>query len=135
MIEKFGLRVHPLLVTFIADEALPGTGVSEEQFWLGFAKLVHDLAPKNRALLKKRDDLQVQIDAWNKEHVQNFDAAEYKQFLKKIGYLIEEGPDFQIETSNVDAELAVIAGPQLVVPVNNARFALNAANARWGFIV
>ena len=132
MIEKFGLLVHPLLVNFIATEALPDTGFSEDKFWKEFASIVHDLAPKNRALLKKRDELQTQIDAWNKAHVQNFDAAEYKQFLKTIGYLVEEGPDFLIETSNVDAELAKLAGPQLVVPVNNARFALNAANARWG---
>jgi malate synthase len=132
MIEKFGLKVHPLLVNFIASEALPDAGISEVQFWKEFASIVHDLAPKNRALLKKRDELQMQIDAWNSAHVQNFDATEYKLFLKTIGYLVEEEPDFLIETSNVDAEIANLAGPQLVVPVNNARFALNAANARWG---
>jgi malate synthase len=131
MIEKNGLLVHPLLVKFIAHEALPGTGVSEDRFWSGFAAILHDLAPKNRALLKKRDELQVQIDTWNKDHAQNFIAAEYITFLKKIGYLVEEGPDFSIETAHVDDELAKLAGPQLVVPVNNARFALNAANARW----
>jgi malate synthase len=132
MIEKFGLRVDPLLANFIAREALPGTGVSEDQFWSGFAAILNDLTPKNRALLKKRDELQLQIDQWNRVHVQNFDTATYNQFLKTIGYLVEEGPDFRIGTSDVDAELAVTAGPQLVVPVNNARFALNAANARWG---
>jgi malate synthase len=132
MIEKFGLRVDPLFVNFIASEALPGTGVSEDQFWSGFATMLNDLAPKNRALLKKRDELQIQIDQWNRDHAQNFDSAEYNQFLKFIGYLVEEGPDFTITTANVDAEIATMAGPQLVVPVNNARFALNAANARWG---
>ncbi len=132
MIEKFGLWVHPLLVEFIVGEALPGTGISEEQFWLGFAKLTHDLAPKNRALLKKRNELQAKIDVWNREHAQKFDSLEYNQFLKKIGYLIVEEPDFTVMTLGVDAEIAKLAGPQLVVPVNNARFALNAANARWG---
>ena len=132
MIEKFGLKIHALLVNFIADEALPGTGISEDRFWSGFASILHELAPKNRALLKKRDELQLQIDQWNRDHLQNFDAAQYNQFLKSIGYLVEEGHDFAISTANVDAEIAVMAGPQLVVPVNNARFALNAANARWG---
>ena len=132
MIEKFGLWVHPLLVEFIVGEALPGTGISENQFWSGFAKLTHDLAPKNRALLKKRDELQAKIDVWNREHAQKFDSKEYNQFLKKIGYLIVEEQDFTVTTRGVDAEIAKLAGPQLVVPVNNARFALNAANARWG---
>jgi malate synthase len=132
MIEKNGLKVDAGLVAFIADEALPDTGVSEEQFWTGFAAIINDLAPKNRALLKKRDELQVQIDAWNQAHVQSFDASEYKSFLKSIGYLVEEGQDFEITTANVDVEISKLAGPQLVVPVNNARFALNAANARWG---
>jgi malate synthase len=132
MIEKYGLHVHPLLVNFIAVDALPGTGVSEDQFWSGFAAILNDLAPKNRALLKKRDDLQVQIDAWNKTHQQNFDASAYQEFLQSIGYLVPEGAGFEITTANVDVEIATMAGPQLVVPVNNARFALNAANARWG---
>jgi malate synthase len=132
MIEKFGLRVDQLLVDFIASEALPDTGISEDQFWSGFAAIINDLAPKNRALLKKRDELQVKIDRWNRTHIQNFDSIEYKSFLKSIGYLVEEGEDFLITTAHVDAEIATLAGPQLVVPVNNARFALNAANARWG---
>jgi malate synthase len=132
MIEKYGLHVHPLLVNFIAIDALPGTGVSEDQFWSGFAAILNDLAPKNRALLKTRDELQLQIDAWNKTHQQSFDATAYQEFLQSIGYLVPEGADFEITTANVDAEIATKAGPQLVVPVNNARFALNAANARWG---
>jgi malate synthase len=132
MIEKYGLRVHPLLVNFIADEALPGTGLSEDKFWSGFAAILNDLAPKNRSLLKKRDELQVQIDAWNLKHQQNFDVGVYHEFLKFIGYIMPESGDFEITTTNVDAEIASMAGPQLVVPVNNARFALNAANARWG---
>jgi malate synthase len=132
MIDKFGLQVHPLLVNFVTSEALPNTSVTEDQFWSGFANVLNDLAPINRALLKKRDELQVQIDAWNKKHQQNFDAAAYQEFLKSIGYLVPEGADFEITKANVDAEIALIAGPQLVVPVNNARFALNAANARWG---
>ncbi len=132
MIEIFGLRVDPRLVNFISYEALPGTGVSYQQFWSGFASILADLAPKNRALLKRRDELQIKIDVWNVEHAQKFDRAEYRAFLKSIGYLINEGPDFAITTANVDKEISTLAGPQLVVPVNNARFALNAANARWG---
>ena len=132
MIEKYGLRVNAGLLAFIADEALPGIRISEDSFWKNFASICSDLAPKNRALLKKRDELQTKIDVWNREHAQKFDSAEYNQFLKSIGYLIEEGPDFTISTMGVDAEIAKLAGPQLVVPANNARFALNAANARWG---
>ena len=132
MIEKNGLKIDAALIAFIADEALPGLGVSDEIFWSGFASIIYDLAPKNRTLLKKRDELQVRIDAWNLAHVQNFDSAHYKQYLKSIGYLIEEGPDFEVATANVDEEICTLAGPQLVVPVNNARCALNAANARWG---
>ncbi|MEO6607066.1 MAG: malate synthase G, partial [Aestuariivirga sp.] len=126
------MKIDEQLKRFVAEEALPGTGISEAQFWDSFSKIVHDLAPRNRALLKTRDELQVKIDAWNKAHQQKFDAAEYRAFLKSIGYLVDEGPDFSVSTQNVDAEIATLAGPQLVVPVNNARFALNAANARWG---
>ena len=132
MIEKFGLRVDAGLVTFIESEALPKSGIRADDFWKHFANIIHDLAPKNRALLKKRDDLQSQIDGWNKTHVQSFDATAYKLFLQSIGYLQDEGPDFKVATTQVDDEIARIAGPQLVVPINNARFALNAANARWG---
>ena len=126
------MKIDDQLKRFVADEALPGTGVSETQFWDAFSQIVHDLAPRNRALLKTRDELQAKIDQWNKAHQQKFDAAEYRAFLKSIGYLVDEGADFSVTTQNVDAEIASLAGPQLVVPVNNARFALNAANARWG---
>jgi malate synthase len=130
--ELHRLKIDLTLVDFIAQHALPGTKISEDQFWSSFAKIIHDLAPENGALLKLRDDMQAKIDAWNTAHASQFDLAAYKVFLKSIGYLRDEGPDFAITTQNVDDEIALIAGPQLVVPVNNARFALNAANARWG---
>ena len=130
--ELHGLKVDLTLADFIVQHALPGTQISEDQFWTSFAKIIHDLAPENRALLKIRDELQVKIDAWNAEHASQFNLTDYKAFLKSIGYLHDEGPDFEITTQNVDDEIALMAGPQLVVPVNNARFALNAANARWG---
>ena len=131
-IERHGLKIDKLLVDFINLHALPGLELSEDQFWSSFAKIIHDLAPENRALLKIRNELQNKIDAWNIEHAAKFELSAYKAFLKEIGYLHDEGPDFAITTQNVDDEIALIAGPQLVVPVNNARFALNAANARWG---
>ena len=130
MSESHGLKIAPALADFIANEALLGTGVSEDHFWNAFANIIHDLAPENRALLKIRDALQSKIDAWNLEHASHFDLTAYKTFLKSIGYLRDEGPDFEISTQNVDEEIASLAGPQLVVPVNNARFALNAANAK-----
>ena len=132
MIEKFGLKIDAALAEFMAHEALPGTGIGEEQFWKSFADIINDLSAENRALLKIRDELQAQIDQWNFENADHVDMATYKTFLKSIGYLRDEGPDFEITTQNVDDEIALMAGPQLVVPVNNARFALNAANARWG---
>ncbi len=132
MIEKFGLRVDPLLVEFVAAEALPDTGVSEGAFWSAFAWILNDLAPKNLKLLKTRGELQHKIDAWNSANADDYDSATYQQFLESIGYVVAEGADFKITTANLDFEIAVTAGPQLVVPVNNARFALNAANARWG---
>lgn len=132
-IEIQGLQVATSLHEFIEQQALPGTGVSSDQFWSGFASVIKDLAPKNKALLEKRADLQSKISTWEKEHKgQSRDIEAYKSFLKEIGYLEEEGPAFSIETTNVDDEIAVMAGPQLVVPVMNARYALNAANARWG---
>jgi malate synthase len=131
-IELHGLKIDSLLVDFVGNYALPGTQILEEQFWSSFAEIIDDLEPENKALLKVRDELQSKIDAWNEEHAAHFDLAAYKIFLKSIGYLRDEGPDFAITTQNVDDEIALMAGPQLVVPVNNARFALNAANARWG---
>jgi malate synthase len=127
------LRVAKTLHDFISKEALPGTGVDENAFWAAFDAFIHELAPKNRALLETRDKLQAQIDRWHTERAgQQHDSAEYKQFLKDIGYLVPEGEPFSIGTENVDAEIARLAGPQLVVPITNARYALNAANARWG---
>jgi malate synthase len=127
------LQVAKVLHDFINHQAIPGSGVDTAAFWSGFEALINDLAPKNKALLAKRDDLQAQIDAWHQKHAgQSHDAAAYKTFLQEIGYLLPEPADFQATTSNVDEEIATLAGPQLVVPVMNARFALNAANARWG---
>ena len=128
-----GLQVDKALYDFINDEALPGTGITPETFWSGFDGLVHDLAPRNRELLDTRDELQTRIDAWYRENRgQPIDLAEYKSVLQEIGYLVPEGGDFTVDTANVDPEISTIAGPQLVVPVTNPRYALNAANARWG---
>ena len=128
-----GLQVDQELYDFINDEALPGTGVSQEAFWAGFDRLVHDLAPRNRQLLDKREELQRRIDAWYRENRDEpIDLDEYKNVLREIGYLVPEGDDFSARTANVDPEISTVAGPQLVVPVTNARYALNAANARWG---
>ncbi len=128
-----GLEVDPELHAFIENEALPGTGVTSADFWRGFGAIVADLAPRNKALLAKRDTLQNRIDAW---HIANRGSGTtmetYRHFLQEIGYIVPEGPDFSVETDHVDPEIAQTAGPQLVVPIMNARFALNAANARWG---
>jgi malate synthase len=130
---RAGLQVDGILARFVEDEALPGTGVAADAFWQGFAALLRDFAPKNRTLLARRDQLQTQIDAWHiARRGQPHDHAAYKSFLTEIGYLLPEGPAFEIETTNVDPEIALIPGPQLVVPITNARYALNAANARWG---
>ena len=131
--EKNGLQIASEMVTFIEAKALPGTGVSADTFWSGFSDLVHELGPKNRDLLQVREDMQAKIDAWHKERAgQDHDAVAYTAFLREIGYLVPEGPAFAIDTAGVDPEIASVPGPQLVVPITNARFALNAANARWG---
>ncbi|WP_420859385.1 malate synthase G [Marivivens marinus] len=132
-IEKHGLQVAAQLAQFIDDAALPGTGVDPDAFWQGFSALVHDFGPRNRALLDKREALQSQIDDWHIAHRgKPHDHEAYKAFLTEIGYLLPEGADFEIDTANVDPEIAKVPGPQLVVPITNARYALNAANARWG---
>ena len=126
------LKISEDLLSFVNEELLKETDISSEKFWSGFDNAVHELAPKNKVLIEKRSQLQKKIDDWhikNKGNELNF--VKYKEFLKEIGYLIDEGPDFKIETKNVDDEIAIIAGPQLVVPVMNARYTLNAANARW----
>ena len=128
-----GLSVATTLFNFINDEAIPGTGLSSEPFWEEFAALIEKLSPRNKELLEKREMLQSKIDAWHIDHRdQDFDPQEYREYLLSIGYLIPEGDTFSINTKNVDPEISSVAGPQLVVPVTNARYALNAANARWG---
>ena len=132
-VEIGGLEIARCLHDLVKDEIAPGAGVAAEAFWRSLADIVRDLGPKNRALLDRRDQLQARIDAWHAERsAQPIDPAEYRMFLESIGYLLPAGEDFRMETANVDDEIALIAGPQLVVPVDNARYALNAANARWG---
>lgn len=132
-VETHGLAVGSELYDFVENEALPGSGVDSERLWAGLAGLIADFAPRNRELLEIRDEMQAAIDGWHKARVgQPHDAAAYRSFLEELGYLVPEGPDFNIETANVDPELATLPGPQLVVPVMNARYAVNAANARWG---
>ncbi len=133
MLEIYGMQIAPELVTFIEDKALPGTGISPQTFWTGLGGLVNGMGPQNRALLAKRTELQDKIDGWHQSRQgQPHDAVAYEAFLREIGYIAAESPSFEIETTNVDPEIANLAGPQLVVPITNARFALNAANARWG---
>jgi len=128
-----GLRVDKSMFDFVNDQAIPGTGIEQGAFWEGFAGIVAEFAPKNRALVAKRDALQQKISAWYKQNAgKGYEIEDYKSFLTEIGYLVPEGPKFSIETTDVDVEISTVAGPQLVVPVNNARYALNAANARWG---
>jgi len=131
-VDRNGLAVAAELADFLEKEAMPGSGIEPAAFWREFSAIVHDLAPKNRALLARRAELQEQIDRWYREHGAPSDMAAYEQFLRDIGYLLPEGPDFKVTTGSVDPEIAAVAGPQLVVPVMNARYALNAANARWG---
>ena len=131
-IEKNGLAYDKALYDFLTEKVLPGTNVDADAFFEGFAAIVGDLAPKNRALLKTRDAMQEKLDAWYRENGAPSDMAAYEAFLREIGYILPEGEDFVVTTENVDPEITTIAGPQLVVPVMNARYALNAANARWG---
>ena len=127
------LQVAEVFKEFVESELLPDLAIEAGEFWLGLGRIFHELLPENRRLLEQRDALQAQLDAWNREHAGGkWNAAEYQQFLRSINYLHPEGDSFVISTSDVDPEIAAIAGPQLVVPVSNARFALNAANARWG---
>ena len=133
MIHQYGLRVAQSLVEFIEDEALPGTGIDREAFWQGFSSIAHQLAPRNRALLVKRDRLQKALDDWHRAHPGPVrDMAAYRAFLEEIGYLAPAAQRVRVTTEGVDGEIADQAGPQLVVPLSNARYALNAANARWG---
>ena len=132
-VEAGNLRINKALFALVADEIAPGTGVDAEDFWSSLDGIVRDLGPENTALLEKRDALQTQLDNWHRERKgQVIDAAEYRKFLLDIGYMLPEGDAFEANTANVDPEITSMAGPQLVVPVDNARYALNAANARWG---
>ncbi|MER1998433.1 MAG: malate synthase G [Lysinibacillus sp.] len=126
------LQVASVLFDFVNEKAIPATGVEQEAFWKGFSNLIHELAPVNKQLLQKRDELQEKINEWHKANKDNFDFEAYKTFLQEIGYLQPAVEDYKVTTENVDEPIAVQAGPQLVVPINNARYAINAANARWG---
>ena len=133
IVDKNGLKISSTLFEFINNEAIPNTGVKIDDFWNKFSKVVHELTPINKKLIQKRENIQKKIDDWHKSRKEkDFDKKEYMNFLKSIDYLVEEKNNFNIETSEVDEEISSIAGPQLVVPVDNARYALNAANARWG---
>ena len=132
-LKKNELEINTTLFEFINNEILPGTDLDKENFWKNFGDVVHELAPINKALIEKRESIQKKIDTWHKEKKgKDFNKEEYIKFLKSISYIVETKGDFKINTTNVDKEIASIAGPQLVVPVDNARYALNAANARWG---
>ncbi|HEY0749098.1 MAG TPA: malate synthase G [Steroidobacteraceae bacterium] len=133
MVKLGQLAIDKALYDFVTEEAIPGTGIDAGEFWSGFTALVRSMTPRNAALLNRRDELQSKIDYWHSQYPgPRFDRAKYRAFLSEIGYLVSEGEPFAVSTANVDAEIARIAGPQLVVPVSNARYALNAANARWG---
>ncbi len=133
MIDKNGLKIHSALFEFINREAIPNTKIEIEEFWSKFSMVVHELSPINKALIQKRNGIQEKIDSWHKDRKgKDFNKIEYTNFLKTIGYLIDEEKNFNITTADVDKEISSIAGPQLVVPVDNSRYALNAANARWG---
>ena len=127
------LKIDQVLFDFVNKEVLPGTDVNQERFWKNFSSVTHDLAPVNKKLIENREKIQKQIDEWHLANLkEKYNKDKYTEFLNSISYIVKEGKDFNITTSNVDEEIANIAGPQLVVPVDNARYALNAANARWG---
>ncbi len=131
--DKNGLKINTKLFNFVNNEIIPGTNIKKEEFWKNFGNIVNELAPINKKLIQKRENIQKKIDEWHKKNKgEELNKKEYLEFLKSISYIVEEKDDFNIETTSVDDEIAVIAGPQLVVPVDNARYALNAANARWG---
>ena len=130
-VELHGLSVAKELYDLVCDEIIPGTAVNPDRFWANLSAIVADLEPKNRALLDKRDQLQAQIDQWHRSNP-GYQFDDYKDFLDEIGYIMPEGGPFKVTVANADAEITRIAGPQLVVPVDNSRYALNAANARWG---
>ena len=132
-VKKANLSIDKVLVDFITDEAIPGTDTNVEDFWSKFDLAIHELGPINKKLIQKREAIQKQIDDWHLANKgKDLNRDEYFKFLKSIGYIIDEKEDFLVSTANVDDEIASIAGPQLVVPIDNARYALNAANARWG---
>ena len=132
-IKKYNLEIDGGFFDFINNEVLPDTEIDKNDFWDNFSRLIHDFGPSNKQLLKKRDIIQEQLDSWYKEHLgKDYNLEEYKKFLYDIGYLVEEGDNFTVDTTNVDPEIATISGPQLVVPITNARYAINAVNARWG---
>ena len=127
------LDINIDLFDFVKNEVVPKTNIDSDSFWNSFEKIVSEFVPINKELLKERNELQEKIDAWHIENrIRKHDPIAYKNFLKSIGYLVEEPDDFEIKTENIDTEISYVAGPQLVVPLDNARYALNAANARWG---